>query len=64
MMQSTLQKSGPSPYALSVMTGILLVAVTAYPKSLDESVARAEKKEAVVKHSKPSAAASLTKTHN
>lgn len=43
-MQSAIQKSGPSPYALSLMTGILLVAVTAYPKPLDESASGAEKK--------------------
>lgn len=36
-MQSALRKGGLSPYSLSVMTSILLVAVTAYPQSLDRS---------------------------
>jgi hypothetical protein len=44
MMQSALRKVGPSPYSLSVMAGILLVTVTAYPQSLDQSTAFKEKK--------------------
>lgn len=59
-MQRALHRSGPSPYALSVMTGILLVAVTAYPKSLDESAACADKKEVAAKQSAPTASQGMT----
>jgi len=34
-MYSTIQKSGPSPYSLSLMASAMLIAVTAYPQSLD-----------------------------
>lgn len=52
-MQSVLQQSGPSPYFLSLMAGTLLIAVTAYPKSLDESAICTEK-------TKPSATQSVS----
>lgn len=42
-MQTALQRSGHVPYSLFAAAGIFLLAVTAYPKSLDESTSCREK---------------------
>ena len=43
MMQTALQRAGHVPYSLFAAAGIFLLAVTAYPKSLDESASCGEK---------------------
>jgi hypothetical protein len=42
-MQSAVQKSVHFPHSFFVMAGIFLFAATAYPKSLDQGAASADK---------------------
>lgn len=49
-MQSAVQKSAHFPQAQFAMLGILMFAITAYPKSLDQGVRNADKMQAVYAH--------------
>jgi hypothetical protein len=59
-MHSALQRSGPSPYSLSLMASVMFIAVTAYPQSLDTPAFCKEKANAASTQCTAQASKSMT----